>query len=172
MPVKKLVVGLLAGLSLGTFAGFAGGIFVYPYWFPPPPAMEAVANLAEQKLLATGQFIHANPSDPVHWGKGEVMLYEDKQGARLVHLGADFQVGPGPRFHVYVVDRPDVLTKADFLASDAVDLGRLRAFRGSQNYPVPAGVKLAKSQSVVVWCKEFNVLITPATLMRRTAPVA
>ncbi len=25
-----------------------------------------------------------------------------------------------------------------------VDLGRLKAFKGSQNYPVPAGVDLAK----------------------------
>ena len=170
--MKRLIIGLLAGAAFGAFAGFAGGVFIYPFWFPPPPAMEAVANLAEQKVLATGQFIHADPTDPVHWGKGEVTLYEDKDGIRLVHLGADFQVGPGPRFHVYVVDRPDVRAKADFLASDAVDLGRLRAFQGSQNYPVPAGVKLAKSQSVVVWCKEFGVLITPATLVRMGVPTA
>ena len=36
-----------------------------------------------------------------------------------------------------------------------------------QNYPVPAGVKLADQKSVVVWCKEFGVLITPATLARQ-----
>src|SRR3989304_4540319 len=83
--MKKLILGFVVGGALGAFAGFAGGIFVFPYWFPPPPAMETVANLAEQKVLARGDFIHANPSDPVHWGKGKVTLYESKGGDRLVH---------------------------------------------------------------------------------------
>jgi Electron transfer DM13 len=45
-----------------------------------------------------------------------------------------------------------------------VDLGRLRAFKGSQVYPVPAGVNLAKYDSVVIWCEQFGVLISPAAL--------
>jgi len=45
-----------------------------------------------------------------------------------------------------------------------VDLGRLRAFKGSQKYPVPAGVDLAKFPSVVIWCQQFSVLISPADL--------
>jgi hypothetical protein len=167
MTVRKLIIGFVVGGALGGFAGFAVGIFIYPYWFPPPPAMETVANLADQKVLATGQFIHANPSDPVHWGQGGVTLYENKEGERLVHLEANFQVGPGPRFHVFVVDRPDIRSHSDFLASKMVDLGRLRSFKGSQNYAVPAGVKLAQQRSVVIWCKEFGVLISPATLARK-----
>jgi hypothetical protein len=165
--MKKLIVGFVLGGALGAFAGFAGGIFIFPYWFPPPPAMEAVADLADQKVLARGDFIHANASDPVHWGKGKVTLYENKNGDRLVYLEDNFEVGPGPRFHVYVVDRADVRSNADFLAAKSTDLGRLRSFKGSQNYPVPAGVKLADQKSVVVWCKEFGVLITPATLARQ-----
>jgi hypothetical protein len=42
--------------------------------------------------------------------------------------------------------------------------GRLRAFKGSQNYPIPAGVDLAGYGSVVIWCERFGVLISPATL--------
>ena len=45
-----------------------------------------------------------------------------------------------------------------------VDLGRLRAFKGSQKYPIPAGVDLAKFPSVVIWCQQFSVLISPADL--------
>ena len=45
-----------------------------------------------------------------------------------------------------------------------VDLGRLKAFKGSQNYPVPAGVNLAGYGSVVIWCEQFGVLISPAAL--------
>ena len=45
-----------------------------------------------------------------------------------------------------------------------VDLGRLRSFAGSQKYPIPAGVELSRYPSVVIWCAEFGVLISPADL--------
>jgi hypothetical protein len=47
-----------------------------------------------------------------------------------------------------------------------VDLGRLKAFKGSQNYEVPVGVDVAKFDSVVIWCEQFGVLISPAALTR------
>jgi hypothetical protein len=46
-----------------------------------------------------------------------------------------------------------------------VDLGRLRAFKGSQRYTIPAGVDLKNYPSVVIWCQRFSVLISPADLM-------
>ncbi len=45
-----------------------------------------------------------------------------------------------------------------------MDLGRLKAFKGSQNYAIPAGVTLSDFGSVVIWCEQFNVLISPASL--------
>jgi hypothetical protein len=45
------------------------------------------------KLVASGAFIHANPSDPVHYGKGKVSVYE-----HTVFIEPDFEVGPGPAF--------------------------------------------------------------------------
>ena len=45
-----------------------------------------------------------------------------------------------------------------------IDLGKLRAFRGSQKYPIPEGVDLKNYPSVVIWCAEFGVLISPADL--------
>ena len=45
-----------------------------------------------------------------------------------------------------------------------VDLGRLRAFKGSQVFPIPAGVALKDYPNVVIWCAQFNVLISPAKL--------
>ena len=51
-----------------------------------------------------------------------------------------------------------------------VDLGGLRAFKGSQRYPIPDGVDLKDYQSVVIWCQHFGVLISPADL--RTAMAA
>jgi hypothetical protein len=45
-----------------------------------------------------------------------------------------------------------------------VDLGQLRAFKGSQNYAIPAGLDLGQYKSVVIWCEHFSVLISPADL--------
>jgi hypothetical protein len=45
----------------------------------------------------------------------------------------------------------------------------LRAFKGSQRYAIPNGIDLAQFDSVVIWCREFSVLISPADLQFRAA---
>jgi hypothetical protein len=110
-------------------------------------------------LVATGAFVHANPSDPIHYGKGKVSVYQ-----RAVFLEADFEVGPGPAFHVYLVPNKDVRDAAAVKDTMFVDLGGLRSFKGSQRYPIPAGVDLRNYPSVVIWCERFGVLISPADL--------
>ena len=148
----------VAGGILGIASGFALGIFVYPYVF----LADIVATEAVQtpgKVLARGQFIHANPSDPIHYGKGRVTVYEG-----VVHLEPDFEVGPGPKFHVYLVPEKEVAPSTRVAQTRYVDLGRLRAFKGSQNYALPAGVDVSRYGSVVIWCEQFGVLISPARL--------
>ena len=158
--MAKYILTFIVGGLLGVIAGFALGIFVYPYWFLADiVATEKVENLAARKVVAKGTFIHVNPSDPIHHGKGGVTVYAD-----LLHLESDFEVGPGPKYHVYLVPDKNVTPSTDVARTMFVDLGRLRAFKGSQNYPVPAGVNLADFGSVVVWCEQFGVLISPATL--------
>lgn len=164
--MKRLILGFLVGGFLDVAGGFAGGLFVYPYWFLRDVAAEMVSNAETKSRIATGMFIHADANDPVHWDKGRTTIYGDRNGERLIHLESDFEVGPGPRFHVYLVEAAEVTSNAVFRASASVDLGRLKAFKGSQNYQIPANVDLARYKSIVVWCKEFGVLITPATLMR------
>jgi hypothetical protein len=154
------IVGFLAGGVLGVAAGFALGIFAYPYIFLADiVAAEKVDAPAERKVLARGRFIHANPSDPIHYGRGRVTVYEG-----LVHLEPDFEVGPGPKFHVYLVPEKNVTPSTRVASSMFVDLGRLKAFKGSQNYALPAGVEIARYASVVIWCEQFGVLISPAAL--------
>src|ERR687897_1586834 len=147
---RRLLIPLLAfvaGVGLGLVGGFGLGIFVYPFWFLTEVAREAIPTPEAKRLVATGDFIHANPSDPIHWGGGQVQVLGDQSGAHLVHLDESFEVGPGPAFHVYLVDHSNVRSGADFEASELVDLGRLKAFKGSQNYPVPPGIHLARYRS-------------------------
>jgi hypothetical protein len=158
--VKKVILSLLIGAILGVVGGFALGIFVYPYVFLADiVADEQVSDRASKNLVATGKFIHVNPSDPIHYGSGSVTVFDD-----TVHLEDDFQVGPGPKFHVYLVPLKEVGSENDVEDSMFVDLGRLRAFKGSQSYPIPLGVDLKSFGSVVIWCEQFGVLVSPATL--------
>jgi hypothetical protein len=191
---RGLMIFLLGGV-FGTAFGVALGFFFFPYVFPPPPANEQltqsdVAPLAaptaapsgdqsaasasppsppaqatppHPKPVAAGMFIHANPSDPVHWGRGKVSAYE-----RTIFLESDFEVGPGPKYHVYLVPKANIRREADVKNAMYVDLGRLRAFKGSQRYPIPDGVDLKNFPSVVIWCEAFGVLISPADLMPAT----
>ena len=158
---RGLAIFFLGGV-LGTGFGVALGFFFFPFVFPPPPANESLSEADRSALVATGTFIHANPSDPVHYGKGKVRVYE-----RAVFLESDFEVGPGPAFHVYLVPKPTIRANADLKEQMYVDLGGLRAFKGSQRYPIPAGVDLKKYPSVIIWCQAFSVLISPADLTFR-----
>ena len=103
---RGIAIFFLGGV-LGTGFGVALGFFFFPFVFPPPPAFEQLTEADRSPLVATGTFIHANPSDPVHYGKGKVSVYE-----RTVFLEPDFEVGPGPAFHVYLVPNANVRTAA------------------------------------------------------------
>jgi hypothetical protein len=156
---KAILIFVVGGL-LGAVAGFAAGIFIYPYVFLADiVAADKVENVAAKKVVAKGTFIHANPADPIHHGRGGLTVYDG-----LVHLESDFEVGPGPKFHVYLVPEKNVVPDTPVAKTMYVDLGRLKAFKGSQNYPVPPGVDVTRYGSVVIWCEHFGVLISPADL--------
>jgi hypothetical protein len=152
------------GGVFGAAFGVALGFFLFPYVFQPPPGMETLGADERQRVVAAGTFIHANPSDPIHFGQGRVTVT-----GRSVFLEDDFKVGPGPAFHVYLVPKAAIRRSDDVKDTMFVDLGRLRAFAGGQRYSIPAGVDLAQFPSVVIWCKEFSVLISPADLAKQGA---
>jgi hypothetical protein len=157
--MRNLIIGLVTGSLIGSVVGFTAGLFIFPFLFPPPPLSEQVVNKSPDAVLGNGTFIHANPLDPVHYGKGRVTLYQD-----LLHLESDFRVGPGPKYHVYLVPEANITSATRVQDTMFIDLGRLKAFSGSQNYSVPAGVTLKDYRSVVIWCEQFNVLISPAQI--------
>lgn len=159
----------IVGMIVGTAIGLAAGLIVFPFVFAPPPATEQ-RSASDQVQRATGSFIHADPSDPFHWGKGSVTLFD---GA--VFLQPDFEVGPGPKYHIYLSrsSAEAIRTAEDknAAAQDGLgpDLGRLRSFQGSQRFEIPAGTDLSQYNSVTVWCQTFNVLITVADLKESAA---
>lgn len=157
---KTVIAAFLIGGLLGVPVGIGVGFYIFPFVFPPAEATETLAAEEVAATIATGTFIHANPSDPVHYGRGRVRVTEQS-----VFLESDFEVGPGPAYRVYLVTADGVRTASDVTESEHISLGTLRAFKGGQRYAIPAGTDLSRYKSVVIWCEQFSVLISPADLV-------
>jgi hypothetical protein len=159
---KQLLIGLIVFL-VGAFAGAGLMLLAYPFIFPPPVVNEQLGEQTTRQKLLSGEFIHPNPSDPVHWGKGGVGLYQ-QESTEIIFLEKDFEVGPGPAYHVYLSDRKLIRSNEDFKTSRNTDLGKLKSFKGSQVYAIPDGIGSGQRVSVVIWCEVFSQLISSATL--------
>ena len=124
------------------------------------PAASAAASSAPTAtpvpFARSGSF---HGSDDFHFGRGTARLLEVAPGSFVVRL-EDFAVRNGPDLYVYLSP------KSDGYATGAIELGRLKADTGNQNYVVPAGAldDPADAASVVIWCKQFSHLFATASL--------
>jgi len=57
-----------------------------------------------------------------------------------------------------------VYLSTDTKATEFVNLGKLKANIGNQNYEIPQDVDLKKYNKVLIWCKAFSVLFGSAEL--------
>lgn len=122
----------------------------------PTGRPSAAASTVRPPLALRGSF---HGSDDFHFGEGTAQLIETEPGTFVVRLEA-FAVRNGPDLYVYL--SPD----ANGYTRTAIELGRLKADRGNQNYPVPAGAldDPSRAASVVIWCKQFSHLFATAPL--------
>lgn len=160
---KSTLISAIMACLLAFLAGLIVMLAIYPFIFPPPVLNEKLSSVETKTKVATGMFIHPNPSDPIHYGKGSVGVYKAKNQYEIL-LNKDFKVGPGPAFHVFLSDAKNIKTNTAFKNSRKYDLGALKSFQGSQVYAVPNQLELSKIHSVVVWCVSFSQLITSANL--------
>ena len=70
----------------------------------------------------------------------------------------------GPALHVYLSRHEDPDSPGEVKDLGFVDLGDLKGNRGNQNYPIPSDVDIAGYNSVVIYCKPFNVVFSVASL--------
>ena len=103
--------------------------------------------------LLTGSFIGVG--DGIHDAQGIAKVIPVESGGNVLRL-EDLVVTNGPDLYVYL--------STDKSASDFVNLGRLKANIGNQNYPIPAGTDMTKYDTVLIWCKAFSVLFGSADL--------
>jgi hypothetical protein len=181
-PARAAMVGVLALAIIGPLAWYLGSpLFLSTTVDEPAPVVAAVepsplptAAPTEQPsarptatprptptptptpppVALAGSFAGA---DDFHFGRGTARLLETAPGVFVVRL-EDFEVRNGPDLYVYL--SPD----GSGYAETALELGRLKADRGNQNYDVPPGLDPATAASVVIWCKQFSVLFAVAPL--------
>lgn len=104
----------------------------------------------DTKLL--GNFIGVG--DGIHNAEGLATVIP-LDGRSVLRL-EDFRSTNGPDLYVYL--------STDKQASEFLDLGRLKANNGNQNYEIPDGTDLSKYDTVLIWCKSFSVLFGSAAL--------
>jgi hypothetical protein len=97
----------------------------------------------------------AGAGDGIHNAEGVAKVIYVEGGSDVLRL-ENFRVTNGPDLYVYLA--------TDKQASDFVDLGRLKANSGNQNYEIPEGTDLSKYDTVVIWCKAFSVFFGGAEL--------
>lgn len=101
----------------------------------------------------TGMFVGVG--DGIHDAQGMARIIPLDNGDNVLRL-ENFKATNGPDLHVYLA--------TDDRASEFVNLGKLKANNGNQNYEIPAGTDLEKYNQVLIWCKAFGVLFGNADL--------
>ena len=107
----------------------------------------------ENKNILVGDFMGVN--DGIHNAEGKAKILTLSDGSQIIRL-EDFRSTNGPDVHLYLsTDKP---------ASDFIDLGRLKANNGNQNYQIPVNTDYNKYKYVLIWCQPFSVLFGSAQL--------
>ena len=117
------------------------------------PQTNAPSTATNISTIMAGSFVGAG--DGFHNAQGLAKVIPLKNEQSILRL-ENFKSTNGPNVHLYLA--------TDRTASDFIDLGRLKANNGNQNYNIPAGTDLAKYNMALIWCKDFSVLFGSAQL--------
>jgi Electron transfer DM13 len=149
---SRIVAITLVIPSILTIAGLSSLNSFITADFPLQPE-KAFAQDQQSQSTLSGQFMGVG--DGIHDAEGIAKQISLEDGRQFVRF-ENFKVTNGPDLFVYLA--------TDKSASDFVDLGKLKANNGNQNYQIPPGTDLSKYNTVVIWCKAFSVLFGSAEL--------
>jgi hypothetical protein len=108
-------------------------------------------------ILRTGSFVGAG--DGIHNAEGIAKIIPLQDGSSILRL-ENLRVTNGPDLYVYL--------SPDKSASDFINIGKLKANNGNQNYEILKEIDLSKYNTVLIWCRPFSVLFGSAELMVET----
>jgi len=116
-----------------------------------PMAMNIDQSTPQTGLI--GNFIGVG--DGIHNAEGLAKILILSTGSPILRL-EDFKSTNGPDVHLYLSNNKQ--------ANDFIDLGRLKANIGNQNYQIPLDTDFNKYKYVLIWCQPFSVLFGSAQL--------
>ena len=124
--------------------------------------MEAMGAMLAPDAVKVGQF---RDGDSFHKGSGNATIYDLGTDGFVLRF-EDFNVINGPDLRVLLTTHPDPMSRGDVHADDVtyLELGKLKGNIGNQNYPIPDDVNVDDQQSVVIYCKPFQVVFAVAPL--------
>ena len=93
--------------------------------------------------------------DGIHDAQGNAFTIPLEEGGDVLRL-ENFKSTNGPDLYVYL--------STDDKATEFINLGKLKASSGNQNYEIPNDVDLGKYNKVLIWCKAFGVLFGSAEI--------
>ncbi|HEX7275897.1 MAG TPA: DM13 domain-containing protein [Acidimicrobiales bacterium] len=126
-----------------------------------PVAEPALAGMTEANRVATGDFYGIDQK-----GTGTVTLYRlAGEGGGQGALRFDpFLVTRNSDLFVWVSEAAAPRTSEEALHRQHVQIGRLTATSGAQNYVLPDTVDVDRVRSVVVWCEPVQTAYAAAAL--------
>jgi hypothetical protein len=110
-------------------------------------------NQSTQNTDLIGNFMGVG--DGIHNAEGLVKILTLSNGSQILRL-ENFKSTNGPDVHLYLSNNKQ--------ANDFIDLGRLKANIGNQNYQIPLDTDYNKYKYVLIWCQPFSVLFGSAQL--------
>ena len=118
------------------------------------------ASSADRQPLYTGLL-----KGKAHPTSGRATIYQTSDGKRNLRL-TDFMTGKGPDLHVVLTrdDDKDIRQGIGQGDLDRVDLGRLTANLGDQDFDLPASVDLQKYDAVVIYSERLQTVFGVARI--------
>ena len=115
----------------------------------------AAPTTAAPVTLASGELGYV---DAIHNGTGTILLV--RTGDTITLRFENVAITNAPDVHVYLSRE----SGGKWIEATSLYVGPLRATNGSFNYAQSAAADLSLYKSVIVWCRQFSVLVTWADL--------
>ena len=156
MSKRNIIIGAgVVVLAIGWYAFRPELLFVNKTVNEEFPGGAAMASIEKGPMAVT----KGNFKGLAHETKGLASIYQLPDGKRTLRL-TEFETSNGPDVHVYLSRE----TGGKWNEATSLYVGPLKATNGSFNYQLATDADLSLYKSVVVWCRQFSVLVSWADL--------
>jgi hypothetical protein len=113
------------------------------------------------QIIVTGQFASI---DSVRQASGNLTIYQNPDGTRLLHIEENFRISRAPEMHLILTRNPDPMAESTGVGVDYIDIGVLRGNVGQQNYTIPPSVDFNRYPVLAIYSSQYDAVLGTATL--------